>query len=162
MCLAEGIRSVKGWFTPIMPDSISKIHIISCVFGNQLEMHKELCWHVQVDARSSRILVSDPPLNLARNREKMVEVMFEEFGFSQLMLQPQAVLALYSQGVTVFFLQHTPARSRAQHPGTCSRLDHHACTPVQPLQAHERWHIVRSTSDPPSQAWLANMSKPSV
>lgn len=161
MCLAKGIPSVKGWFTPIMPGSISKIRMISCVLGNQLEMHKELCWNVQVDARSSRILVSDPPLNLARNREKMVEVMFEEFGFSQLMLQPQAVLALYSQGVTVF-LQHTPARSRAQHPGTCSRLDHHPCTPVQPLQAHERWHIIESTSDLTSLAWLANMSEPSV
>lgn len=55
---------------------------------------------LQVDPTNSRILLTDPPLNSAKNREHLVAVMFEDFQFSQLLLQPQAVLALYSQGVT--------------------------------------------------------------
>eukprot|EP00892_Ulva_mutabilis_P009540 jgi/Ulvmu1/6959/UM033_0016.1 len=55
---------------------------------------------LQVDPTDSRILLTDPPLNPAKNREQLVTAMFEDFRFSQLMVQPQAVLALYSQGRT--------------------------------------------------------------
>ena len=56
---------------------------------------------MQVDAPHSSILVTDPPLASAKNHKKMLEEMFEKFRFSKLLMQPQAVLALISQGVPV-------------------------------------------------------------
>ena len=39
-----------------------------------------------------RILLTDPPLNPLKNREQMVETMFETFGFNSAFVQTQAVL----------------------------------------------------------------------
>lgn len=55
------------------------------------------CLHI--DPKETRILLSDPPLNPLRNRQKLVEVMFEKFGFEGLFIQLQAVLPLYAQGI---------------------------------------------------------------
>lgn len=53
---------------------------------------------MQVDARYSSLLFTDPPLASIKNHKKMLEEMFEKFGFAKLLMQPQAVLALFSQG----------------------------------------------------------------
>jgi actin-related protein len=55
---------------------------------------------LQIDPGSTRILVTDPPLNSENNRNKMLEMLFETFGFSRVLIQPSAVLALYSQGAS--------------------------------------------------------------
>ena len=54
---------------------------------------------LQVDPTECRILLTDPPLNPAKNRERMMETMFEKYGFGSAFVQVQAVLALYSQGL---------------------------------------------------------------
>lgn len=46
-----------------------------------------------------KILLTDPPLNPLRNREQMMETMFETYGFSAMLVQVQAVLTLYAQGL---------------------------------------------------------------
>ncbi|GBG85475.1 hypothetical protein CBR_g40116 [Chara braunii] len=46
-----------------------------------------------------KILLTDPPLNPRRNRERMVETMFEKYGFRAMYIQVQAVLTLYAQGL---------------------------------------------------------------
>lgn len=46
------------------------------------------------------ILLTEPPLNPLRNREEMVRRMFEEYGFGRVHVATQAVLTLYSQGLT--------------------------------------------------------------
>lgn len=53
----------------------------------------------QVNPAESQLLITDPPLNSARNREKLLEILFEDLQFANVLIQPQAVLALYSQGV---------------------------------------------------------------
>jgi hypothetical protein len=53
---------------------------------------------MQVNPRECKLLITDPPLNSERNREKMLEILFEELQFEHILIQPQAVLALYSQG----------------------------------------------------------------
>ena len=46
------------------------------------------------------ILLTEPPMNPLNNREEMVRTMFEEYGFKRVHVATQAVLTLYSQGLT--------------------------------------------------------------
>ncbi|CAB4069936.1 ACTR2 [Lepeophtheirus salmonis] len=54
---------------------------------------------LNITPSESKILLTEPPMNPKRNREKMVEVMFEEYGFNGLFVAIQAILTLYSQGL---------------------------------------------------------------
>lgn len=53
---------------------------------------------LKVDTRGRKILLTEPPMNPKVNREKMCEVMFEEYGFDGVYIAIQAVLTLYAQG----------------------------------------------------------------
>jgi len=53
-----------------------------------------------VDPRGRKILLTEPPMNPKKNRERMCEVMFEEYGFGAVYVAIQAVLTLYAQGLT--------------------------------------------------------------
>ncbi|GAB9473851.1 hypothetical protein Gpo141_00010997 [Globisporangium polare] len=50
-------------------------------------------------AAGHRILLTEPPLNPKRNREKLVEMMFEKYGFEGTNITTQAMLTLYAQGI---------------------------------------------------------------
>lgn len=52
------------------------------------------------DASEYSVLTTEAPLNAKPNREKIMEYMFEKFGFSNFYIALQAVLALYSSGRT--------------------------------------------------------------
>lgn len=54
---------------------------------------------MNIDPRHSKILLTEPPLNPTKNREKMVEVMFEKYGFRAIHVAIQASLTLYAQGL---------------------------------------------------------------
>lgn len=51
-----------------------------------------------VDPRETRIMLTEPPLNPLANRERLLETMFERYGFESASVQIQAVLVLYAQG----------------------------------------------------------------
>jgi len=51
------------------------------------------------DFENRRILLTEPPLNPKKNREKLLEVMFEKYGFEGVNISVQAVLTLYAQGL---------------------------------------------------------------
>eukprot|EP00191_Tetraselmis_sp_GSL018_P016235 CAMPEP_0177585728 /NCGR_PEP_ID=MMETSP0419_2-20121207/4664_1 /TAXON_ID=582737 /ORGANISM="Tetraselmis sp., Strain GSL018" /LENGTH=337 /DNA_ID=CAMNT_0019075513 /DNA_START=223 /DNA_END=1236 /DNA_ORIENTATION=+ len=51
------------------------------------------------DPTQSKVLLTEPPLNSEANRERMLQIMFEHFGFQGAAVQVQAVLALYAQGL---------------------------------------------------------------
>lgn len=106
--------------------------------------HRTLCRCVQVDPTDSRILITDPPLNLPKNREKMLEVMFDEFGFSRLLLQPQSVLSLYSQGVVSFLHLVSPA-STIKQAGQSSK---HFCHLKGPRVCQSHHYHCRKMLDP--------------
>lgn len=64
----------------------------------------ELLWEylfdkLKVETNGSKILLTEPPLNPKRNRERMVEIMFEKFQFEGVYVAIQAVLTLYAQGL---------------------------------------------------------------
>ncbi|KAA3681847.1 actin-related protein 2 [Paragonimus westermani] len=54
---------------------------------------------MNIDPKHSKILLTEPPLNPLKNREKMVEVMFEKYGFNAVFIAIQASLTLYAQGL---------------------------------------------------------------
>jgi len=53
-----------------------------------------------VNPKECKILLTEPPLNPRKNREKMLEIMFEKYGFKSVYVAIQAVLTLYAQGAS--------------------------------------------------------------
>lgn len=45
-----------------------------------------------------QVLLTEPPMNPKRNREKLIETMFEKYQFEGVYVAVQAVLTLYAQG----------------------------------------------------------------
>ncbi|KAM0747324.1 actin binding protein [Meredithblackwellia eburnea MCA 4105] len=54
---------------------------------------------LQVETQGRKVLLTEPPMNPTKNREKMCEVMFENYGFGGVYVAIQAVLTLYAQGL---------------------------------------------------------------
>lgn len=48
-----------------------------------------------------KVLLTEPPMNPTKNREKIAEVMFEKYQFHGIYVAIQAVLTLYAQGESV-------------------------------------------------------------
>lgn len=73
-----------------------------------------------------QILLTEPPMNPTKNREKIAEVMFETYQFHGIYVAIQAVLTLYAQGKTV-------NSSRWRGSGTISTLSWRegVCVPTQ-------------------------------
>lgn len=65
----------------------------------------ELLWQhtftdcLNITPNEHKILLTEPPLNPKKNRERMVATMFENFGFQGVYVGVQAVLTLYAQGL---------------------------------------------------------------
>ena len=55
---------------------------------------------LRIDCKEQNILLTEPPLNPRKNREKMAEIMFEEFEFPGIHISIQAVLSLLASGKT--------------------------------------------------------------
>lgn len=53
---------------------------------------------LKVDTKGMKVLLTEPPMNPKVNRQRMAEVMFEEYGFGGVYVAIQAVLTLYAQG----------------------------------------------------------------
>ena len=53
----------------------------------------------RIDPQSSKILLTEAPMNPQKNRETMVQTMFETYGFQSVHVAVQAVLVLYAQGL---------------------------------------------------------------
>ncbi|KAL3154167.1 Arp2/3 complex subunit, actin nucleation center [Trebouxia sp. C0010 RCD-2024] len=54
---------------------------------------------LQIDPTECKILLTDPPLNPKENRDRLLQTMFEHYGFAAAFIQIQAVLTLYAQGL---------------------------------------------------------------
>ena len=59
---------------------------------------------LRVDPAGRKILLTEPPMNPKVNRQRMCQVMFEEYGFQGVYVAIQAVLTLYAQGACYFSL----------------------------------------------------------
>ena len=53
---------------------------------------------LKVDPRGRKVLLTEPPMNPKANRQRMCQVMFEDYGFDGVYVAIQAVLTLYAQG----------------------------------------------------------------
>jgi actin-related protein len=58
---------------------------------------------LRVDPAGRKVLLTEPPMNPRANRQKMCQVMFEEYGFQGVYVAIQAVLTLYAQGALFAF-----------------------------------------------------------
>jgi actin-related protein 2 len=54
---------------------------------------------LKANPKECKIMLTEAPMNPKKNREKMVEVMFEKYGFLGVYISIQAVLVLYAQGL---------------------------------------------------------------
>jgi actin-related protein 2 len=63
-------------------------HVWSYLFDEQLKTPTE----------GKRVLLTEAPMNPKENKRKMLEVMFEKYGFGFAQLETQAILTLYGQG----------------------------------------------------------------
>lgn len=54
---------------------------------------------LKISPPETKIMLTEPPMNPAKNREKMVETMFEKYNFHSVYVAIQAVLTLYAQGL---------------------------------------------------------------
>ena len=54
---------------------------------------------MDLDPNECLIMLTEPPMNPHKNREKMIEEMFETYGFHGAYIATQAVLTLYAQGL---------------------------------------------------------------
>lgn len=61
----------------------------------------EYTWNerLKINPTECKVLLTEAPMNPLKNREKMVEVMFEKYGFRGVYVAVQAVLVLYAQGL---------------------------------------------------------------
>ncbi|XP_003739302.1 actin-related protein 2 [Galendromus occidentalis] len=66
------------------------LHVWDYTFGPQ---------KMNLETKGCKILLTEPPMNPLRNREKMLEVMFERYEFDGAYIAIQAVLTLYAQGL---------------------------------------------------------------
>jgi len=54
---------------------------------------------LKIQPKDTKILLTEAPMNPKKNREQMVSVMFEKYGFQGVYIGIQAVLVLYAQGL---------------------------------------------------------------
>jgi len=54
---------------------------------------------LKVNPSECKIMLTEAPMNPTQNRKKMIEVMFEKYGFRSCYIAIQAVLTLYAQGL---------------------------------------------------------------
>ncbi|XP_062502417.1 actin-related protein 2-B [Corticium candelabrum] len=54
---------------------------------------------LKVDPKDCKVLLTEPPMNPKKNREKMIETMFEKYDVAGCYIAVQAVLTLYAQGL---------------------------------------------------------------
>lgn len=52
-----------------------------------------------IETTDCKIMLTDPPMNPISNRRRMLEIMFEKYGFHSAYIAIQAVLTLYAQGL---------------------------------------------------------------
>lgn len=57
---------------------------------------------LKINPEGRKVLLTEPPMNPRANRQKMCQVMFEEYGFQGVYVAIQAVLTLYAQGTSKF------------------------------------------------------------
>jgi actin-related protein 2 len=55
---------------------------------------------LRTPTEGKRVLLTEAPMNPVANKGRMLEVMFERYGFGHAQLETQAILTLYSQGRT--------------------------------------------------------------
>jgi actin-related protein 2 len=66
------------------------LHLWDFTFGPQ---------KMDIDPKECKVMLTEPPMNPTKNREKMIEVMFEKYQFAGAYIAIQAVLTLYAQGL---------------------------------------------------------------
>lgn len=74
---------------------------------------------LKTDTRGKKILLTEPPMNPLKNRERMAQIMFESYGFQGVYVAVQAVLTLYAQGklaLPSFTLTYNTQMSQSRRP----------------------------------------------
>ena len=60
-----------------------------------------------IELNGLNVLLTEPPLNPAKNRDKMVETMFEKFKVDGVHIACDALLSLYASGISTGIVWHS-------------------------------------------------------
>ena len=76
---------------------------IECGVVNNFDDYEKILWHIftnelRVDPEEHNIMLTESPNNTKKNREKIAQIMFENFNVPGLYIANSAVLSLYSAG----------------------------------------------------------------
>lgn len=89
---------------------------------------------LRVNTQGRKVLLTEPPMNPKQNRQRMCQVMFEEYGFGGVYVAIQAVLTLYAQGA--------PSRNTA-----ALARDSPSCTQTHPCSTGLTTGVVVDSGD---------------
>ncbi|KAH0743679.1 hypothetical protein KY290_031672 [Solanum tuberosum] len=95
--------------------------VFPCVVGMPMLRYEESLMeqNLKIDPTECTILLTNPPLNPSKNRENMVETMFEKYNFAGVFIQIQVVLTLYAQGTII----HVPVVNGYSFPHLTKKLN---------------------------------------
>ena len=104
---------VEGWFREyyVGEEAMNMRGVLKLLYPMEHGQVKdweamERLWHytfyneLRVNSHEHPILLTEPPLNDNRNKEKMAELMFETFNVPAMYVSMQAILSLYASGRT--------------------------------------------------------------
>eukprot|EP00951_Prasinocladus_malaysianus_P015031 scaffold114798_cov49-Prasinocladus_malaysianus.AAC.2 len=146
----------------VVQDWDDMISVWNHAFCNHLKIDPTECKLVAETDYSSQIMLTEPPLNPISNREKMLQTMFEVFGFKSAFVQIQAVLTLYAQGLLSGLVLdsgdgvthvHSPGHQAPEHCGPGHNL-----SPAR--SAHKKWICIEPCNR--LRAGIAAMLLPAV
>ncbi|EDV98384.1 actin-like protein 53D [Drosophila grimshawi] len=106
-------------------------HGIVTNWGDMEKIWKHTYNLLRIESDEHPVLLTEPPLNPKKNREKMTELMFEYFRVPALYVAIQAVLSLYATGRTIGIVvdsgdgvtHSVPIYEGYALPHACMRLD---------------------------------------
>lgn len=90
-------RSVLDLSYPISEGIVNSWDNMELIFDHAFES-------IKAKPAETKLLLTEAIMNPLTNREKMAELMFEKYGFSEITMQIQAILSLYAEGLTTSLL----------------------------------------------------------
>jgi len=90
---ADGKRSILDIHSPVKNGTISN-------WNDMIKIWDYIFTRLNIESENKKVLLTEPVLNPIKNKEKIIETMFEHFNTSSTFIAIQGILSLYGNGKT--------------------------------------------------------------